>query len=203
LISKSTNKNLVLVGGLILLLIVAVAVISNFWPQSDERFIELGLLGKDKKAEEYFVNDNPALKVGTQVNWFLYLHNKMINSQFIQINVKILNSTMQSTDDRTHQPSPVASVVEIPELLAPNSTQLIPFTWSIDNAIPQESSIVIKRITINGQTVNIEVPAVSTSSFNIVFELWVYDQSSQTYQFGWESGKGFRSASVSMWFSLS
>jgi hypothetical protein len=191
------------VGGLILLLIVTVAVISNFWPQNEERFIELGLLGKDKRAEGYFANDNPALNVGTQVNWYLYLHNQMTNSQFIQIKVKLLNSTMQATNNTTHQPSPVASVVEIPELLTVNSTQLIPVTWSIANAIPQDGSIVIKSVTINGQTVDIEVPAISNSSFNIVFELWVYDQSSQTYQFGWESGKGFLSASVSVWFNLS
>ena len=203
MVSKSTNKTLVLVGGLVLLLIVAIAVISNFWPQSEERFIELGLLGNDKKAESYFVNDNPALKVGTQVNWYLYLHNQMASSKFIQVKVKLLNSTMQPTNDITHQPSSVASVVEIPELLTFNSTQLIPLTWSIDSAIPQDSSIVIKSIMINGQSFNVEVPAVSNSSFNIVFELWVYDQSSQTYQFGWESGKGFLSASVSVWFNLS
>jgi hypothetical protein len=191
------------VAGLILLLIVTVGVISNFWPQNEERFIELGLLGKDKKAEGYFANDNPALNVGTQVNWYLYLHNQMTNSQFIQIKVKLLNSTMQATNNTTHQPSPVASVVEIPELLTVNSTQLIPFTWSIANAISQDGSIVIKSVTINGQTVDIEVPAIFDSSFNIVFELWVYDQSSQTYQFGWESGKGFLSASVSVWFNLS
>jgi hypothetical protein len=203
LISSSTNKTLVLVGGLILLLIVTVAAISNFWPQSEEKFIEIGLLGKDKKAEGYFVNDYPSLNIGNQVNWYLYLHNQMTNSQFIQVKVKLLNSTMKAANDISHQPSPVASVVEIPELLNVNSTQLIPFTWSIDSAIPQDGSIVIKSITVNGQTIDVEIPAVTNSSFNIVFELWVYDQSSQTYQFGWESGKGFHSASVSMWFNLS
>jgi uncharacterized membrane protein len=198
---KARNEIIALVG-LILLLVVITALTSTLWPKSQEKFIELGVLGSDKKAEGYFVNDNPKLEVNTQVDWYIYVHSHMTNSQSIIVRVKLLNATMQSANDTANEPSPYASIFELPESLPVNGTLLIPFTWNIVDAFLQNDSIIIKSLTVNGQTVNVDVPAVSNSSFNMIFELWVYDQASQDYKFGWESGKGFFSASVSMWFSL-
>jgi uncharacterized membrane protein len=197
------HKPIFAIVAVFLALIIAVAVVSSFWPKYEAQFIELGLLGKDGTAKGYYPNDNPTLNTDSQVNWYIYIHNHMANSQNITVRVKLLNSTMQAPNDTEHEPSPFASVAELPLLLPVNDTQLIPFSWSISEAISQNGSIVIKSLMLNGQTVRVDVPAVSNSSFSIVFELWVYDQSSHEYRFGWESGKGFFSASVNMWFNVS
>jgi len=54
---------------------------------------------------------------------------------------------------------------------------------------------------VNNQTVHVDVGASSDLRFRLVFELWVYDQSSGEYLFGWDSGKGFYSVSLYMWFT--
>ena len=201
MVSKSRKQALVVLG-LVLLLIIAIALISAFWPKAEQQFIELGLLGKDGTATEYYSNDNPTITSGTQINWFIYTHNQMSGSQYITVKVKLLNSAMQAPNDNENEPSPYASIDEFPVFLHVNGTQLIPFSWSILDAVSQNDSIVINSLLINGQTVNVNPSVASTSSFCMVFELWVYNQSSQEYSFGWDSGNGIHSASVTMWFNM-
>lgn len=202
MVSKSRKQALVVLG-LVLLLITVVALISASWPKYEEQFIELGLLGKDGTATGYFSNDNPTITSGTQVNWSIYTHNHMANSEYITVKVKLLNSTMQAPNDNEHEPSPFASIDEFPVFLNVNDTQLIPFSWSILDSDSQNGLIVINSLVVNGKTVNVGPSVTSDSSFCMVFELWVYDQSSQAYSFGWDSGNGIHSASVNMWFNVS
>lgn len=186
-----------------LAIIIAVAMVSSFWPKYEQQFIELGLLGRDGTATGYYPNDNPTLNSNSQVNWQIYIHNNMASSQYITIRVKLLNSTMQAPNDNEHEPSPFASISEFPLFLPSNGTQLIPFSWSISGAVFQNGSIAIESLMVNGNTVNVDPPVVSNSSFCMVFELWVYDQSTHEYSFSWDSGKGLFSASVDMWFNVS
>ena len=153
------QKQALVVVGLVLLLIVFVALISALWPRSEERFIELGLLGKDQKAEGYFVNDNPTLEVGSQVNWYIYLHNHMGSEQYASVRIKLLNSTMEVPNDQEHKPSPYASITEFPVHFAVNDTELIPFSWDVSDAVYQNDSIVIEHLVVNGQTVDVNVSA--------------------------------------------
>jgi len=195
-------KPIFIIGALVLFSILVIAVVSAFWPRYEERFFELGLLGKDKKAEGYFPNDNSTLKVGSPVPWYIYVHNHMGSVQKVSVRVKLLNSTMEVPNDRKHEPSPFAFFVEFPLSLSVDETLFVPFSWSISEAVSQNGSIVIKRLMVNNQTVEVNVPAFSDHSFRMVFELWVYDQSSREYNFGWESEKEFYSVSLYMWFRV-
>jgi hypothetical protein len=179
-----------------------VAAISTFWPRYEERFIELGILGQDEKAEGYFLNDNSTLEVGSQVHWYIYLHNHIGSVQYVSVRIKLLNSTMKMPNDQEHIPSPYAFFVEFPAFLSVNDTQLVPFSWGVSDAVSQNGSIILKHLIVNGQTVDVNVSASGDHFFCMVFELWVYDQSSHEYRFGWESGKEFSSASLNIWFRV-
>ena len=189
------------IAGLILLLILTVALISTFWPKNETQFFELGLLDKNKTATAYFTLDNSTLEIGTQVKWFVFVHNSMNSEEQVSIRVKLLNSTMVHPIDSKNTPSPFSFILELPSSLSVNETVLLPFSWSVSDAVSQDGTTLIRQLTVNDHTYDINVS--SKDYFSLVFELWVYDQSSQTYQFGWESGKGFLSASVSVWFNLS
>jgi uncharacterized membrane protein len=193
-------KPLFVIGVLISVLILSVAVISAFWPRYEERFFELGLLGKDQKAEAYYPDNNSTLQLDSSVLWHIYLHNHMGSPQNVSVRVKLLNSTMQAPDDREHEPSPFSYFMEIPVSLSIDETLLIPFSWSVVEATSQEGNVTINRLRVDNQTFNMSV--LSSNRFRMVFELWVYDKSSQQYRFGWDSGKEFYSASLYMWFSL-
>ena len=197
------HKPIFMIVTLVLVLIVAVAVISTIWPRSEERFFELGILGKDMTADEYYPNRNSTLEVGSQVNWYIHVLNHMGSVQDVFLRVKLLNSTMEPPNDQTHEPSPFASFVGLPISLDVDDVQLIPFSWSILDAVSQNGSIVIKRLMVNDQTVDVDVSTDSNSLFRMVFEIWVYDQSTQEYTFEWDSGKNYSSASLYAWFNVS
>lgn len=202
LLNSKVHNPIFIIGALVLFLILAVAVLSAFWPKYEERFFELGLLGKDKKAEGYYPNDNSALEVGSPILWYIYVHNHMGSVQNVSVRVKLLNSTMAAPDDREHIPSPYPFLTEFPLSLSVDETILVPFSWSILEAVSQNYSIVIKRLTVNNRTVEVDVPAFSDNSFHMVFELWVYDQSSHEYEFGWRSDEELHSASSYIWFRV-
>jgi Protein of unknown function (DUF1616) len=188
-----------LVGALLLL---TAGLIWAFWPKYEEQFIEFGLLGKNKRAEDYFANANSTVTLETQSDWYIYVHNHMENSQNIIVRVKLLNSTMAVPNDQEHNPSPYSSLYELPMSLSENETLIAPFYWTVTGALLRDDSVVIERLTVNEQIVNVGVSTPSDSFFRIVFELWVQDSVSKEYKFGWQSGEDFSSASVYMGFTL-
>jgi hypothetical protein len=183
----------------VLVLILIVAVISAFWPRYEERFFELGLLGGEGKAEGYYPDDNSTLQIGVPILWQIYVHNHMGSVENVTVRVKIINATMTPPDDRRHEPSPTPLLTEFPLSLSVDETRLINFSWSITAAEHQNGSTIIHRLMINNEYHDV---IVSGDPFRMVFELWVYDRSTQQYRFMWESGEESYSSSLYMWFSL-
>lgn len=196
------HKTLIMIGAIIAILVVAVSLISTFWPRYEMQFIELGLLGKDKLAKDYFLSDNSTVTLGTRVNWYIYLHNHIEGSQEVIIKVKLINSTMQVPNDEEHVPSPSASFTEMPLSLLDNETLIVPFSWSVTELSSQGDSIFLRQLSINNQSVNVDVSTLSKTFFQMVFELWVYNKSSQEYKFGWQSSQGYSSASLQIGFRV-
>ena len=194
-------KPFIVIGVFLGLLIVSVYVVSAYWPRYEEYFFELGLLGEEGKAESYFPNDNSSIVLGTPMSWLIYVHNHMGSEQDVSILVKILNSTMEAPDDRGHEPSPEPVFLEIPVSLSVDETVLVPYSWSVLDAEYQNGTVV-KELVVNGESVEVDVKSFSDGRFRIVFELWVYDQESGEFVFGWYSKGEFYSASIYMWFEL-
>ena len=183
------------------LVIVSVYVVSEYWPIYEEFFFELGLLGKEGKAESYFPGDNSSIYLDTQMSWLIYVHNHMGSEQEVSIRVKILNSTMEAPDDREHEPSPEPYFLEIPVSLSVDETVLVPYSWSVLDAEYQNGT-VINELVVNDESVEVDIKSFSDGRFRIVFELWVYDQASDEFIFGWYSKGEFYSASIYMWFEF-
>ena len=153
-------------------LIIVILLLSVFWPRNEMGFIEMGLLGEHKKASDYFPNEDNILSAGSEINWFIYLHNHLENTQKIIVRVKLVNSTMDIPDDQKHLPSSQTYLMELPLALSIDETTLLPFSWSILEATSEENSINLQRIIINGQTIEVNV-SDSLNSFRLIFELWL------------------------------
>ena len=183
-------------------LIIAAVLLVAFWPKYEEQFLELGLLGKNKMAEDYFSNTESVVTVNSQVDWYLYVHNHMETSQNVTIKVKLLNSVMTIPNDQTNEPSPHASFTEFPLSLASNETSLLPFSWILTERDHRGGLVVIKRLTVNGESFSVNISTPSESFFRMVFELWVYNGTSQELEFGWTSGEELSSASLHIGFRV-
>lgn len=198
-----SHKPVLIVAGLVSLLIVIVAMISSVWPTQENWYFELGLLGKDKTADKYFADGNSTVNVGLVNSWFIYVHNYMGEKQSVIVKAKLLNSTMELPHDLEHRASQASSFIEFPLFISADETMFIPFSWSILETESHDDSIIIKRLMVNEQTVNIQVSNSVKSSYKVVFELWVLDNVSGEYKFGWESKDEMFSVSLYMGFNLS
>ena len=187
---------------LVLIVSISLAIISTFWPKYEERFFEFGLLGADKRAETYYSNNNSTLNLGSPVNWYVYIHNHVGSLQDVIVRVKLLNSTMELPNNEENKPSPFVSFIDFPLSLSDDESKFVAFSWSVTQAVTQNDSIILKSLMVNNQTFAVNVSALPDSFFRMVFELWVYDKSSQEYLFGWESGEDFSSASLHLVFRV-
>jgi len=174
-------------------------VVGLYWPKYEEYFFELALLGGNGTAEGFFLDENSTINIGSRMRWQLYVHNHMGREQDLTIKVKLLNSTMRAPDDREHDPSPAPVFLEYPLTLLKDETIIIPFSWNIARAEPQNGTL-IKGLIVNDNLIDVSIRD-SNYRFRIVFELWVYDETSDLYQFGWYSKDEFYSASIYMWFN--
>lgn len=199
---SEAHKTVLVISGLLCLLIIVLAFTASVWPKQENTFIELGLLGKDKTADAYFINAYSIVEIGDVNSWYIYVHNHMKDSQVVSIRAKLLNASSDLPDNRRHQPSAAGAFAEFPLILTVNETVLVPFSWSILNAESQNGSITIKRLLVNEQPVEVAVSNSANSSFNIVFELWVRDVNSGNYTFGFRSQENSSSVSIYMGFRL-
>jgi len=202
MVNLKEYKDFFVICLLIAVLIVVVYVFTLFWPKYEEYFFELGMLGSDKKAEDYFLGNTSDVEAGSKLVWYIYLGNHMGSPQNVIVRVKLLNSTMMAPDDRAHDPCPYPSIYEVPVSLAMDETTLVPFIWEVSEADLLNDSVVVKGLLINDVPVAVNASALVGSRFRLVCELWVYDQSLGDYRFFWASKGDFYSASIYIWFNV-
>jgi hypothetical protein len=195
-----TSKHTLLIIVLIIFFLLSTLIIIVFWPRYELEFIELGLLGKDKQATDYFFSDTSTVPLNIPIDWNIYIHNHMVNSQDIIIKIKLLNSTMQTPNNQKQIPSPYDSITDLPIFLKSNETLIVPISWSIDDLVFDSGLIILTRLIINDQKIPVNISTLSDSFFRMVFELWVFNQSLNEYQFGWYSGEEISSSSIYMGF---
>lgn len=167
------------------LILASIYVLVYSWPRYEERFIAMGILGRNKRAEDYYPANGTIIKVGDLVLWHIYIYNHWDKIQNVSIRIKILNSTMPSPDDNNNEPSPIPPVSEIRLLLSENETRLIPFLWHIEEAVIHENEKIIKKLVINDETVSPNVYGNQTSLFRIIFELWLFNAETGEFEYGW------------------
>ena len=219
---EGENRIIVVLTVIIALTSVTVYVTDMYWPRYENTFFELGLLGKNMKADTYFRNDDPSLYIGTPVTWYIYVHNHMGTEQDVIIKAKLLNHTMKLPDDKEHLPNSNTPIIEYHIPLMKDETVIVTFSWSVLDAelvynyttveklvyrgedifIEKEplDATIIKSIIINGETHETSLVSYYDPNYWWVFELWVYDPNSATHVFGWTSKEGFDSASLRMSF---
>lgn len=200
---KSKTSFFIGLSVLVILLIFVVAIISTFWPKYEERFFELGLLGENKTAEDYFPNDNPILREGNSFNWSIYVHNHLGFSKNVSIRIKIQNSQIGLLNPDKNEPFSLPTLVEIPLSFSVDETIFVPFSWTILETSKNDNLINLKRLLINDQIVYLDLQASSNSTFSMIFELWGFDQDSGEYYYQQETIDGFSSISLDIGFQLS
>ena len=186
---------------LVLVLIACGPVVVALLPSMEESFFVLAVLGEEDMAEHYYPDDDPRIEVGEEVHWKIYLNNRMGEVKYIAVRVKLLNSTMLNPNSSSLTPSSAPVVHEIRRVILDNETWFYPFFWSINNTEFINSSLEIKLLIVNSESVVTRSIAEEDFNYRFIFELWVYDENLKDFRFGWGHGEEFRCAWNQVWFN--
>ena len=150
------------------------------YPQT-EYFTEYSILGSEHSAYLY-PNE---IEANTPYKVFLTIANHLGSSTIYQIRTKFVTPTDQVPENKSYRFNSFPSLNEI-DLIVPNqeSTEL-PITFRMNYA-PLGNGVVFSELMLNDYSLNIDNRYVETNGVfdgNLVFELWIYNQTTLNYQF--------------------
>jgi len=171
-------------------------------PRPTEQFFQLYVLGANRLAADYYPNDDPNIRLGDAVPWYLGVSNFMGSVQLVALRVKLGNQTIQSPNDQNATASQAPVVMELQRVLQDNETWEFPFVWRILNATSTGGVTRILGLMVNNQTYPlVGVEARDGYDFRFIIELWTWSVDSNAFQFGWYAGPEQRVAWLQVWFN--
>lgn len=181
-------KILIIVIGLIGVLIIASpafeAILSYAPLPKSEQFSELYLLGPEHVAENYPYTIN----VGQNYSIYVGVGNQLFNSAYYLLSVKLGSHSDFSTNAKSGEPFPFDSLYEFRFILENEQNWESSVTFSVLDTSFTDNQSVIKQLTINGVTFDVNEYAFWDSDRNgyfyqLIFELWIFDSSQSTMIF--------------------
>ena len=172
-------------------------------PRPREQFFQLYVLGANRLLSDYYPNDDPNIRVGDLIRWYVGATDFMGSVQLVVIRIKLANQTIRPPDDLQAQPSPAPLVTEFWRFIQDNETWEMPFFWQIANADTLGGSTRILEMQINNETYQVpSLTAIDGYNFRLILELWTWDTQSGALRFGWPSDGERSVAWVQVWFNM-
>ena len=149
-----------------------------------------------------YVPGNMTITPPQTLNWNLTVANRTGREQFIMVIVRLGNSTTFSPNV-TSPATPLPELGRIDRFVSDGETSDINFTWTVEST-NQTGAVVFLNLRINGQSVSsAPVGAVSGLDFRLIFELWTFDLSSGSFQYGYPGEFAQIGTWLQVWFSTS
>jgi hypothetical protein len=196
------RRNLVIVLFVIFLVVFETVAYVATTPRAGEQFFQLYVLGVNHLASDYYPNDDPNIRLGDSVHWYVGVTNFMGSVQLVAIRVKLGNQTIQPPDDQNAIPSQAPLITEWRRFLQDNETWEFSFIWQILNATSSRGVTRILGLMVNNQTYPVlGVDALNGYNFRFIIELWTWSVDSNAFGFGWYAGTEHRVAWLQIWFN--
>lgn len=196
------RRNLIAVFVTVLIVAEMIAYVATT-PRPHEQFFQLYVLGSNRMAADYYPNDDPNIRLGDPVRWYLGVTDFMGNVQLVAVRVKLANQTISPPDDQQASPSPAPMITEFRRFILNNETWEFPFVWQIVDAHLAEGSVYVSEFQINNQTYTLQdSSALNGHNFRVIIELWTWNVDNAALQFGWQTGTERRVAWLQVWFNV-
>jgi hypothetical protein len=154
-----------------------------------EQFITLSTVGSDMTTRTIYPSSNSFVSEGDTLDWNVQLYNRMGQTEFLSLRVKVLNATQFGPDEMRHIPSPTNHVYEERIVLGNNSTMTLPLKITMADVERASGDSAIMSLVINGQTIDrLDISNDNSNSFRFIIELWRYDVKFENFVYSWPSG---------------
>ena len=178
-------KLVFVVVGLIGVLLIATPALADFIrPPGGEQFSELYLLGPNQMAANYPSN----VAVGQNYSVYVGVGNQLGSSAYYVLYVKFGNETDQMPNATLGTPSSLQPLYEYRFSIQDGMNWESLLTFSVSNALISGNNSQINTLQLNGVAFNVDKPAMwdsnsTTSRYQLLFELWIYDSHSSNVVF--------------------
>jgi len=149
-----------------------------------------------------YVPGNMTITPPQTLNWNLTVANRTGREQFIMVIVRIGNSTTFSPNV-TSPATPLPELGRLDRFVGDGETSNINFTWTVEST-NQTGDLVFLNLQINGQSLSsAPIGSVLGSNFRLIFELWTFDLSSGSFEYGYPGEFAQIGTWLQVWFSTS
>lgn len=167
-----------------ILLLATPTISSLLFSPSGEQFSELYIFGSDHKPENYPSNIVPDQRYSVYIG----VGNHLDSSAFYVLSVKFRNQTDPLLTPTSGTPSPLQPLYEYRFGLQDGDYWESLLSFSVSNVSFSESQATVTELMINDFNFTVNKPALwnsnsSTFFYQLVFELWLYNKSTNSYQF--------------------
>lgn len=182
---QNDHKFVFIIVGLIGVLLIATPALIEMVPHSNtSSFSELYLLGPNHLAENYPYN----IAVGHSYTVYVGVTNHMGTSEYYMLYVKLRNETDLSPNSASGAASPIQPLYQYRFSIGNGQSWDNPFNFSINSASASTNKAIINIMAINNDMFVLNKPTAWNSTadvfyYQLVFELWVYNRQSNTFQF--------------------
>lgn len=186
---EKIDKKIFISLSLIFLIIysgIAYLLLSN---RPSEEFFEIGLLGKNRKAIDYFPENTSMVTKGVNITWYIMVTSYFRTPQIIKIVIKLGNNKTSMPDESTGSPSNGTEIFSWYALLTYRDVRFFKFFWKITEIEVIEDFYYL-TLDLNGTLIKKvkEIGAYKGRNFVILTELWSLDSSSKDFILGWKMG---------------
>jgi len=175
-------------------------------PRPHQPFLAFGVFSPEGVLSGFSSGTNMNVTINQVLNWHLVVTNEMGSVQYVRIVYRLGNSSTAAPT--SVEPSTAAC---ISELLTPNCLEtyvfIAPgreadpvFTWSVQS---ENVTVGVTRLhlLVNGQQFSSSVGALNGRNFRFIFELWTFDQASNSFQYGWQGSFSRVGTWLQVWFN--
>jgi hypothetical protein len=153
--------------------------------------------------QAYIPGSNFTITPPQTVNWTITVTNDMNTAQRVLVVVRLGNSTTQSPNSTI----PTETVPELSAMqmfLGTGETSQLSFSWTVQST-NQTGNLVFPNLYINGQSTagQLQIGAASGRNFRLIFELWTYDISTGSFEYGYPGMNGTVGEWLQVWFNIS
>lgn len=164
-----------------------------------QEFIAWGVFSSSGALSNYFSGKGANVSLAETLNWHFAITNQMGSIQYVQVVYRLGNSTSASPNATV--PGNTVPPLGNSSIFVPNArTALVNFTWAIASR-NTTGGLVFITMTINGQKISSSVGAVAGQRFRFFFELWTYDLTSSSFQYGYRGQNSMVGAPLQVWFN--
>jgi hypothetical protein len=171
------------VVSLILVLLATVPTLNLVLSSSsgDEQFSEFWVLGPNHVLADYPSN----VQVNQTNRVFVGVRNHMDSTVHYMVYVKFRNQTQPLPDALNSMPSSLPPLYEYHAYVADEGTWEAPLDFSVLRASRVGNSTLVSDISINDVVFSVNSYATESSGFSyeIFFELWIYNTTSMSFQY--------------------